>query len=496
MRRLVFLCNRLLSHQRTMGGGEAMPGFPHPNPIVSYWQLPPHRLAQYRSTEELPTAQTWDYVIIGSGITGAAVTYKLLTRNPTLRIIMLEARTAASAASGRNGGHVRAGWHLNFSRNADAFGDEVALAFERFETDNVADITDFVRDNAVDCDFRDVETADVYTDPAAWAAALETMRRRKEAMRRRSTDDKSIQHGLAERHVLEGEAARARIGLPSAVGAITYTAHTQNPYKLVCHMLELGLRMGMNLQTNTMALQVLPPKACLEGCEVNSETWTVVTDRGNLTYRRVVLATNAYTNALHPQLRQTGFLVPARSQVSAIRPGSNIENHPVMKDTSVALNDIGLGDYFMVRDVNLPGAGDILYGGGRIIHKSLNTVDDSVVNEDVAAYLNHAGFKVFGKGAWGHEGSSVRDWGGITCYTPDSFPIVGEDTFSYDQKGLWMAIGMNGHGMGLAFRCAEALVEMMMTGTTPEWLPEPFNLNRVWTQRVRNRETMHRNIYG
>ncbi|KAK0386810.1 hypothetical protein NLU13_6646 [Sarocladium strictum] len=462
-----------------MGGGEAIPGFPHPNPLASYWQLPPHRLAQYRSTEDLPVAQTWDYVIIGSGITGAAVAYKLLTRDPSLRVIMLEARTAASGASGRNGGHVRAGWHLNFSRNADAFGDDVAFAFERFEADNVADVAEFVRDNAVDCDFRDVETADVYTTPVSWADALGVMRRREDALRQRSTAVASAQWRVPERHVLHGEAAQARIGLPSAVGAIIYPAHTQNPYKLVCNMLELSLQKGMHLQTQTMALQVLPPSTSTEGA-CHTKTWTVMTDRGNLKSSKVVLATNAYTNALHSRLRETGFLVPARSQVSAIRPGSNIARHPVMADTSVALNDIGLGDYFMVRDASLSGAGDVLYGGGRGISKSLNTVDDSILNEDVATYLKHAGSQTFGSEAWGDEGPSVCDWGGITCYTPDTFPLVGEDTFTYGHTGLWMSVGMNGHGMGLAFRGAEALVEMMMTGMTPDWLPEPFKLERVW----------------
>lgn len=478
-----------------MGGGEAIPGFPHPNPVESYWQLPSHHLADHRTTKDLPIAQTWDYVIIGSGITGAAVAYKLLTRDPALKVLMLEARTAASGASGRNGGHVRAGWHLNFSRNADAFGDDVALAFERFESDNVADMAAFVRENAVDCDFRDVETADVYTDPVAWSAALDNMQRREEAMRlRRPTNDRRRD----ERHVLDREAAQARIGLPTAVGAITYPAHTQNPYKLVCRMLELCLRMAMNLQTCTMALQVLPtkpePPGSMQGDDqvrdsvgtatgTETNTWTVVTDRGSPKARKVVLATNAYTNALHPRLRQTGFLVPARSQVSAIRPGSNIANHPVMRNTSVALNDIGLGDYFMVRDAQHSGAGDILYGGGRIISKSLNTVDDSVLNDHVAAYLKHAGCSVFGSKAWGHEGSPVRDWGGITCYTPDTFPLVGEDRVSHDgPRGLWMAVGMNGHGMGLAFRCAEALVEMMSTDVTPEWLPRPFSLGRVWDE--------------
>ncbi|KAK8049014.1 hypothetical protein PG994_010744 [Apiospora phragmitis] len=464
-----------------MGGGEAIPGFPHPNPVTSYWQLPPHRIADHRTTAELPTSTTWDYAIIGSGITGAAVAYKLLTRDPTLQILMLEARTAASAASGRNGGHVRAGWHLNFAKYADAFGEDAALAFERFEGANVANMAAFVRAHGVDCDFRDVQTADVFTTAAAWAEALAVVRRREEVERRRP----GAGGPFVARRVWEGKAAKDRVGLPSAVGVITYPAHTQNPYRLVCRMLELGLEKGLNLQTNTMALKVAP----LEGDDdKNTAKWEVVTDRGTVKSQKVVLATNAYTNALHTKLNQTNFLVSGRSQVSAIRPGSNMAHHPVMEGTSVVLDDIGNGDYFLVRDANLPGAGDILYGGGRSVSKSLHTVDDSVLNEEVVAYLQHTGRKVFGSETWGEEGDPVRDWGGITCYTPDTFPLVGEDTTStlQQQRGLWMSVGMNGHGMGLAFRCAEALVEMMTTGEAPEWLPEPFRLERVW-----NKEPVH-----
>ena len=85
------------------------PGFPHPDPTTSYWQVPPHRIANHRTTPDLPTNETFDYIIIGSGVSGAATAHKLLSRDPTLSILMLEARTAASGASGRNGGHCRPG---------------------------------------------------------------------------------------------------------------------------------------------------------------------------------------------------------------------------------------------------------------------------------------------------------------------------------------------------------------------------------------------------
>jgi hypothetical protein len=57
-------------------------GSPVPDPTESYWQVPEHRIANLRTTAELPTDKIFDYVIIGSGISGTATAYKLLNRNP------------------------------------------------------------------------------------------------------------------------------------------------------------------------------------------------------------------------------------------------------------------------------------------------------------------------------------------------------------------------------------------------------------------------------
>jgi hypothetical protein len=77
------------------------PKLPRENPTTSYWQDPPADIASLRSTEELP--ESADYVIIGSGISGACVAYNLLERNPDAKIVILEARGASSGATGRNG---------------------------------------------------------------------------------------------------------------------------------------------------------------------------------------------------------------------------------------------------------------------------------------------------------------------------------------------------------------------------------------------------------
>jgi ribulose 1,5-bisphosphate synthetase/thiazole synthase len=77
------------------------PSLPRPNPTTSYWQDPPADIASVRSTEELPNEA--DYVIVGSGISGAMIAYDILERKPDASVVILEARGASSGATGRNG---------------------------------------------------------------------------------------------------------------------------------------------------------------------------------------------------------------------------------------------------------------------------------------------------------------------------------------------------------------------------------------------------------
>lgn len=84
---------------------------PRDNPTLPFWQDPPDAIADLRSTAALP--ESADVVIIGSGITGAAVAWNLLleaasaTAPPGAKkppsVVMLEARQACSGATGRNG---------------------------------------------------------------------------------------------------------------------------------------------------------------------------------------------------------------------------------------------------------------------------------------------------------------------------------------------------------------------------------------------------------
>lgn len=403
---------------------------PHPNPTPSYWQLQPHKIAELRTTPELPSHVDFDYIIIGSGISGATVAHKLLTGDPTLSILMLEARTASSASSGRNGGHCRTGYWALFNRYVEHLGEDEALKILKLEETNVASIAEFVRQHQVDCDFTTVETADSFKTQERFEAAINVLDALGDAQKRRPNDAPSMQ-----RKVWRGQEARDHTGIPDIVGAITYSGHTQNPYKLVCRMLELSLEKGLNLQTNTTALEIT---------QNTTGGWTAKTNRGGDVHgKQVVMATNAYTTSLHPGVAATGFITSKRSHCSAIRMGKDIPaDARALVRGSCGIKDIGYGDYYMYR-AQEEGGGHLLYGGGLAQAKTSEvTKDDSHVNSDVSDYLRGAPRRhLFG----GHEGEDqvVLAWCGINCYTPDTCPVVGPVP---GEKGLWMSVGMNGHG--------------------------------------------------
>ncbi|KAK8855066.1 oxidoreductase ordL [Apiospora arundinis] len=448
-------------------------GFPHPNPTKSYWQDPPHRIANLRSTPDLPTDQTFDYVIIGSGISGAATAFKLLSRNPSLYVLMIEARAAASGASGRNGGHCKTGDYKKIKQWVDLYGEDEALKIGRLEQDCVNDMRNFVSSHNVSSGWQDVETADLYYTKEEFEKAAEVVEFQQELAKRRPDD---IPQGNP-RTVFRGQEARDYWHWPEILGAITYAGHTQNPYLTVCAILELGLEKGLNLQTHTMALKL---------AQVSDRTWKVETDRGTVKGSKVVLATNGFTPALHPGFASTRFLEPVRNQASAVRPVADTSQNPVFRRSN-GYSDFpgggGNGDYIITtrqKSGDNAGPGDVIYGGGQGLSPTgeRNLTDDSVIDERIAEYLRGVGRVTYGHRNWGETTAEhVADWTGIVCRTPDGLPVVGPVP---GDEGLWASVCMNGHGMAWAFRSAEALVEMMVEGEAPAWFPEPFRAERAW----------------
>lgn len=322
-------------------------GLPHPNPTKAYWQTPPLPISDHRSSPNLPTSAK--YVIVGSGVSGATIAYKLLQADPSASIVMLEARQTCSGATGRNGGHCRAGRYLEFKEDLEQFGEEEAVLMEKLEEDNVKNVGEFIKTFGIDCDLRDVETLDIFTDQKQLDDALESLKARKEVLK--GHVEASI---LTKHRVWSAKETREKLLIPEGVGAISFPAYKLSPYKFVCKVLEMCLIQGLNLQTNTPALEVSPIST-----QDGTKGWMIQAERGVIFATNVILATNAYTSFLYAPLSE--FIVPTRGQVVAIRPGSNIAGNPALQRTA-GLNSAISGDYMQARSEGTSGAGDIILG--------------------------------------------------------------------------------------------------------------------------------------
>jgi glycine/D-amino acid oxidase-like deaminating enzyme len=147
----------------------------------------------------------------------------------------------------------------------------------------------------------------------------------------------------------------------------------------------------------------------------------------------VILATNAYTRQLVPQVE----IEPNRAQMLATEPEhGRVAEHPTYSHFG----------YRYWRQ--LPG-GEVLIGGWRDTSMVTEKTDDSEPTGPIQDRLDEA---VRGLGA---RGRVTHRWAGTMGFTPTGLPLVGPVE---GMKNLYLCAGFNGHGMGFAFMSAKRLV--------------------------------------
>lgn len=162
------------------------PSLPSANPTAAAWQDPPH--PDVASAQSPVLTQATDVAIIGSGITGIAVAHFLLNHpgpRPA-RVTLLEARTAVSGATGRNGGHLVSDSDDLFPGLVEHLGLERAVETVRFSEANIrrlkllASQLSMADDEAAE--LRTVTTTTAYRDADLFNEAVAAVRQLEEAV--------------------------------------------------------------------------------------------------------------------------------------------------------------------------------------------------------------------------------------------------------------------------------------------------------------------------
>ena len=168
---------------------------------------------------------------------------------------------------------------------------------------------------------------------------------------------------------------------------------------------------------------------------------TATTSNGHtIAYRDVVLATNAWSANLVPELR--GIIEANRGQMLATEP------------LPKALGSVcyaGWGyEYFRQRASD----GRVLLGGRRALFREAEATDECEPTAEVQASLDDylVRHMPFTKGR-----AVTHRWAGIMGFSPDDLPLVG----ALPGRDALILAGFSGHGLGLALSCAEDLATLM-----------------------------------
>lgn len=198
----------------------------------------------------------------------------------------------------------------------------------------------FAREHDIDCDSYPCKAVDAIYDQDALDSAIYA-----------STYLNDHITGVEKYEILSKEEIQREYLAVDALGGLRYDAGSINGYKFVVGVLELALKMGLNLQTNT------PAEGISGGLPQRHD---VKTSRGVISTRHVILATNGYTSHLYTPLQ--GVIVPLRGQMSAQRPGPALPHGGCLPATYGFIYENGY-EYMMTRPKASRFAGDICIGG-------------------------------------------------------------------------------------------------------------------------------------
>ncbi|CAJ0546754.1 Ff.00g013810.m01.CDS01 [Fusarium sp. VM40] len=450
------------------------PSLPVPSPNLSHWHQTTRSFPHLNENSSADVPLSTQYLIIGSGISGALTAWELINNGIAGEdILILEAREAVSGATGRNAGHIRPDAFHGFPRFSSIHGPEQARLILEHERVVLQIVKDFVETNNVDCDFNYTMTFEACLN----ADYKEYLVSAFAAFRDAGGDVSHIRF-------YDGEEAKIKTRLPAALCAYEWPAASNHPAKLCQWILSDVIRKGGQLWTHCPATKILEHKASPS----TGMRWDITTPRGTVSAKTVIHCTNAYAAFLLPELADT--IKPRRAQGHSYVPPDSLSGANTLRST-MSLR-YGPKHFFSVNPLR---DGMIILGGGASRQdsdwtpdylKDRFTFDDSTHNPSIMANsIDEFSVLAFGspsvKTERHGEGFS-HVWTGIVGETPDAVPLVGPID---GLDGQWICAGFNGHGMARIFQCAPGLAKLIMG---EPWsatnMPECFRFNKYRVSQI------------
>ncbi|MFX1739689.1 FAD-binding oxidoreductase [Paraburkholderia sp. A1RI_3L] len=354
-------------------------------------------------TPALRESVSCDVAIVGAGFTGLSTALHLAERG--VKVCVLDAAQPGWGASGRNGGQVIPGLKYDPDELVQRFGETAGNRLVETVGGAADSVFELIERYGIDCE----AVRGGWIQPAPSRAMLETVTRRAQQWAARG----------AKVSLLDAAGVSQRLGTSAYVGGwIDHRAGSIQPLSYVRGLTRAAQKLGVAVHGHTSVTRL----------SRDARGWQVQTRGGaNVVAQHVVIATNGYTGALWPGLRQS--VIAANSFIVATRPLAPGVGDAILRGGEVASDSRRLLLYFR-RDA----AGRLLMGGR-------GPFSDPRANNDWA-HLERAVELMYPQ----LKGIEYEyRWAGRVAITADFLPHVHEPA-----PGLSIALGYNGRGIAMA----------------------------------------------
>jgi glycine/D-amino acid oxidase-like deaminating enzyme len=395
----------------------------------------------FSAESPLPIEGRSDVAVVGGGFTGLSAALALARNGIAVRL--LEARTIAAEASGRNGGHCNNGLALDICRVAARFGIERAREMYRAYDAGVDLIEALVKREGIDCDFRRSGKLKLAAKPHH----LEAMKRT-QAMLAREVD--------ADTAILEKSELAAEIGSPRFSGGLLQRrSAAMHMGRFAAGLAEAAARAGA----------VIHQDAAVTAIARRPKGFSLVTRRGTIEASEVVVATGVSRTGPFGWLRRR--IVPVGSFVIVTEPLSGELARAIMPGRRNCTTSRHIGNYFrMTADNRLVFGGRARFAmsnptsdlkSGAILRRQLGDVFPQIAN----VRIDHC-------------------WGGLVDMTRDRLPRSGS------REGMRYAVGYSGHGVQMSVLMGHLMARRIVGEDVADpwrdlpWQAVPLHFGTPW----------------
>jgi glycine/D-amino acid oxidase-like deaminating enzyme len=369
-----------------------------------------------------------DVAVVGAGLTGLWTALFLKALEPGIEVAVIEQGLAAYGASGRNAGMLSETVDHGHGLAIEHFGEAEARRLAALGETNVAEMTAFLAERGIRCDYEPTGRLMVALTPAHLEEAARTV-----ATARRL--------GLGTFHLLDREAVRSEVHSPLYLGGVAVTGGgVLDPVKLVDGLRAEAERVGV----------LVYERSRVTALETAGAAARVRTESGAVTARRAVLATSAYTHHLLPSI--TRRFIPLYDYILVSDPLTPDQHDAIGWRGRQGITDgRTFFNYYRLTDDNR-----ILWGTSEATYYAGNRVDPSCDHSPAHYAALRESFRRHFPAL--KELRFPYAWGGPICSTTRMTPFFGRALGGRVSYGL----GYTGHGLGTTRLAGRILAHMAL----------------------------------